>query len=497
MGLRRAIHQLKSPFSRTNPVAAMAQRLFSRPGGWVAVGSGLVLAVGALAGASAVLAAPSPPALQAVTAHLAYGCRFPAGTYPASVTVAASFPSSVAVHQAIAPGQVRTGVTLGPAAASALSKLGAVNVTGDAVLGTVVGDGMDMTSGQWPGRLARPAAVRAGAPLRLAATGLVPPLTAGRPGTVTFTAAGLSLSLSPRTASGRPARPGMVRVMCALRPGQRATLASVRVGKAAVSSHNRPARRPKAVPGVKFPKGCGKIPVKGIGVPTCAYITGYADVRKLNGAALLQPTAPAKPGLLNLDFAEHTAIQGGNLVADSTGQLYYKGREELPPVRGTFLTFGFIPVTATLHITELIPIKIVSISGIKGLPFPITVHSTTKVTIRVSDAVVNGEPLALGPHCRTRSPVTLKLLGKGFNTQPPQGYTVPTGGPLTGNITIPPFTGCGVTENLNRLLTGTISGPANFNLITQGQLCGPSQPENFTCPPPIPKPLRKVPNLHE
>jgi hypothetical protein len=103
---------------------------------------------------------------------------------------------------------------------------------------------------------------------------------------------------------------------------------------------------------------------------------------------------------------------------------------------------------------------------------------------------VNGVPLRVGAGCRTVRPVRLVLIGKGDNTIPPRGYTVSTGGPLSGMLTIPPFTGCGVSENLDPLLTGSISGSGNFVKLTQGKLCGPSQPSNWTCPPPVPKPLR-------
>jgi hypothetical protein len=205
---------------------------------------------------------------------------------------------------------------------------------------------------------------------------------------------------------------------------------------------------------------------------------------------LLQPNRPALPGLVNLDFAENHAFKGGNLIEDSTAELYYNGRHELPPVQGTFLTFGFVPVTATLHIVELTPIAIVSVSGILRPPYPIQVTATTQILVRVSGVSVNGVPLNVGAHCQTVKPVNLTLIGKGFNTLPPTGYTVPTGGPLDGYLTIPHFGGCGVSENLNPLFTASISGPGNFDLMTQGQLCGPSQPANWTCPPPAPKPIR-------
>jgi hypothetical protein len=193
---------------------------------------------------------------------------------------------------------------------------------------------------------------------------------------------------------------------------------------------------------------------------------------------------------VNVDFAERDKLKPGELIASSTAELFYRGKPELPPVTATFLAFRFVPVTATLHITELKPISIVSISGVSAPPYPITVTATAKISIHVTNVRVNGVPLNVGPSCRTAAPVRLVLVGRGFNTLPPQGYTVPTGGPLSGKVTIPPFTGCGVTENLDPLLTGSISGRGNFVKQTQGKLCGPSQPSAWSCPPPVPKPLR-------
>jgi hypothetical protein len=243
---------------------------------------------------------------------------------------------------------------------------------------------------------------------------------------------------------------------------------------------------------VRAPKGCGKIPVVGAGTPTCAYLTGYSDVAKLIGAVLLQPRI-LRPGLVNLDFAEHAKFIPGKLIEHSTAVLYYRGRAELPPVTATLLAFRFVPVTATLNLTELAPIKIVSVSGITALPYPITVHASTLVGLRISNVKVNGVPLNVGPDCRTARPIRFAVTGNGDNTIPPTGYTVPTGGPLAGMVTIPAFTGCnGAGDNLNLLFTGTISGKGNFVLLTQGRLCGPTQPQNYICPPPVPRPLRRI-----
>jgi hypothetical protein len=104
--------------------------------------------------------------------------------------------------------------------------------------------------------------------------------------------------------------------------------------------------------------------------------------------------------------------------------------------------------------------------------------------------MVNGAPLNVGSHCETAQ-FDARLTGSNA-TNPP--YIVTTGGPLTGFVNIPPFKGCGVGENLDPVFNAAISGPRNFNLLTQGAVCfvlgGVYNPN--TGKPVPPKPLRKV-----
>jgi len=158
-------------------------------------------------------------------------------------------------------------------------------------------------------------------------------------------------------------------------------------------------------------------------------------------------------------------------------------------VQATFLAFGFVPVKATLELTELTPISIVSVTQVSAPPYRLTATSRTEVSLRVYNVHVNGVLLKVGSHCGTSRPIHLTLVGKG-TTSPPTGYNVPDGGPLTGFVTIPSFRNCGVTENLDPLFDGTISGPHNYDKMTQGKTCGPSlSPSSTNCPPPKPKPL--------
>ena len=50
---------------------------------------------------------------------------------------------------------------------------------------------------------------------------------------------------------------------------------------------------------------------------------------------------------------------------------------------------------------------------------------------------------------------------------------------------IPPFTGCGVGEDLDPLLTGLISGKDNYVKMTQGAICDIRTER--TCPPAPPE----------
>jgi len=488
----------------------------------ISIAVGLLLA-GALAAAVTVAAHASSGASTSSTVRvsLGYTCSFPTGTQQVpmrmGVTIAATFPKSATAGGRIQPTGVRITVRLPAAAVTALRASGATAVSSTALL--TVDTSQRTTTTSWQGQAPAAQPLPATGSLAIVAPGNAAPVAVTSRGTITFTAGDLALSVhldgapsgSPSPASGSPSpssgspsgvgpsagtgspagsgspspsSPGLG-VACTPASRRATTIDAIPVA----STVSRPHPTSPGPHKLKLPKGCGHIKVIGTGAAVCAYITGYSDVEKLYGAALLQPKRPARPALVNIDYAYRSTFKPGRLIAFSTGELYYSGHHELPPVRATFLAFRFVPVTATLMVTELTPIKIRSVSGTTAPPYPITVSATTTVRIRISDVDVNGQPLAIGPHCRPVSSARLTLTGRGDNTIPPKGYTVATGGPLSGRLTIPAFTNCGVTENLNPLLTGSISGPGNYVLMTQGKLCGPAAPQDWTCPPPIPKPI--------
>lgn len=521
----------------------MAQRMF-RGTGWTAAAGGLLLAAGALAGVTGIASAGTHTA----RVRLSYGCRFPSGSRQAALTVAASFPATAVTGQPVQPSGLRTTVTLPPAVATELSRLGAATVTAsDLLVMSVTDAAKHVITARWPGQAGKPAPVPGTGGLTLPIRGRALPVTAGARGTLTFTASSLGLWLALRRAGGAPVSPASLSVACALDPGQRAELAAIGVSAATPASnatptpvHIRPAGRP-ASRGGGIPRDCVKriihvgttSPVLG-----CAYLIGYADVRKLNGAGLIGPGPHGKPpaAFLNIDtyasdigcvpkepsaitcLRHHGTI---HVYSCTAADLNDHSLRVFPPARVTFLTFGFEPVTAVMQLSETRwprshppteakqcyqgfnrqkPVKLSSpiisvftdLSDSAAAGYPVLNIGTTYLTIHVSHVTVNGVPLNVGPHCGVTRPVRAVLIGRGRNTIPPTGYTLHTGGPLTGSVTIPKFTGCGVSENLDPLLTASISGPANFQLMTQGRLCTPQQSGKPGCPPNVPKPRRHL-----
>jgi hypothetical protein len=126
------------------------------------------------------------------------------------------------------------------------------------------------------------------------------------------------------------------------------------------------------------------------------------------------------------------------VTGDITGDL------QLPPSKGQFLAFRFMPVGAVTDFIPDGPSKGKIVGGI--------IDITSKVYLRTRDADQNGVPLDLGAECVTAEPVVMRIHG-------PINLLGTTEFDTT--YAIPPFVGCGGKENLDRLLTSMISGPNN------------------------------------
>jgi hypothetical protein len=471
-----------------------------------------VAAVGAALAVTAVTADAAPTAAQQVVKpDLAYTCAFPSGARHVSVRVEATFPSSGTAGQPIQPTRATVTINIPHAAIAGLLRLNSATVTARASLTTKVTQNSASTDATWAGLRTPAMRIPASGPLVLAASGTVPAATVRAPGNVTFTAAALSILLAPSKADRSVTESSAMPAECMLNSRQDGVLAIVPVTSAvAVSGTGGPptiqprpsgpqsgtrAQRQANADCPPLPPGGLKLnprfppptPPKGSQItnlpplPGCAYVVGFSDVRKLDGAALIGP------GLTNLAINLRVVEnQKANYVqTDSAGQLEFNGLHQFPPATATLLAFGFMPVTATLQLTELGTVDAYAVGPLSPFNCGKCITTTTIYSLQmlsIHDVKVNGVPLNVGNSCRTVNPFEVAVTGTS-----PQ-YNIITGGPLTGTVTVPDFTGCGVGENLNPIFNASVSGPGNFVRLTQGTLCTPSSGNG--CPPAKPKPQR-------
>jgi hypothetical protein len=222
--------------------------------------------------------------------------------------------------------------------------------------------------------------------------------------------------------------------------------------------------------------------------PGCTYIAGFTNARKLGEAAFVGPAYnDLVIALVTYFYDVPEYLQDRN-----AGLPQYDGQPEFPPTRATLLGFGFMPVSATLQLSETGTFNAIFLQrehGKFGCKKPKGFCAVTTVTARLdlhlSDVNVNGVPLNVGSNCQTATPFTVTLKG-----QYP-AYQITNGGPLTGTVNIPPFKGChNGTDNLDPIFTASVSGAGNETLLTQARPCVPNLNAHKVpgCPPGKPHP---------
>lgn len=245
-------------------------------------------------------------------------------------------------------------------------------------------------------------------------------------------------------------------------------------------------------------------------IPSSAYIAGYANASKEEGALPVgypnlaaAVTANAQEGFGPAPLVTVNGQQYSCSIVKL--QLDYDGLAELPPVTATFLAFGFTPVTATIRLFQTIPAPVEAvvfqdIADHAAVP-PYTAVSAAVIWAQLTDVKVNGTPLNVGSGCETNGPVftpdldaeldlpgTVVLAGGNAIGDPLPLYgQAPQGGSLAGTVTIPPFVNCKTPEgeNLDPLLTASVSGAGNYLKVVQGPLCEqpPGTPPSPNCTP--------------
>lgn len=478
---------------------------------------------GATIAAFVVLAATVPAAAVAagtreVDTELPYVCTFPSGQRPATVRISAAFPDRVAAGEPIRPADVTTTVEFPEPAVADLAATGAPGVRAAETRLTVAVAQNDATAeATWRGT-AEPVVLPAAGPLTLTATGDVPTVTGQSAGELTLSAADFAVDLALGAADDDATEPAALTVGCTLAEDapNDGLLAAVPVGPHPGGPDGSPSASPapSATPsrqdgapadrqreraprvGGDTPGGTGARP----DAPPCrydagypagpmslnAYITGYANVRKLKGAALIPLTCTLiEQGEPQFEF--YPDFSGGTIKQHSTGDLYNGGRAWSLPFEATFLAFGFTPTTATMVLEQTGPLTIDSLGATDFVFTSTDTYVRVPLVLRVLSLTVNGTPLDVGPDCRTEKPLAspepdpahhpgdhLVLHGRGEQVtgEPATGYLLLSGGPLTGEVSIPAFTGCGSGgERVDRLLTAAVSGSGNYVKQMQGQTC--------------------------
>jgi hypothetical protein len=486
-----------------------------RPIHW-AVGGALVVAT------ALVPSAESAAAEQKSEVALRYACPFPSGPEEVDVVVSAVLPTSVRTGEEIRPDQVSVDVSLPPTVLARFRDLDAATLSAVARLTVRNSVGDRSADASWQDLTAPPVALPDEGELALTATGDVPTVSFGSPGRATLAPAALGLSLSSLTEDGGPTTPPELDVACEPVPGQEPELAAVTVrgdsdptapaprpGESDPAPEPTPGRPDEGLPPTARekidaltderlealadddPGSCPiEIPPEWVMTTAETYAAGYANAAKLDGAAALGPAFMKV--VLNKRYINDSCASTVDVTSEVNFD--YEGRRQLPPTKATFLSYGFMPTTATMTLEQVGPPAAIHTHTVTNTPaYPEETTVTAQLVMRLSDVKVNGVPLDVGPDCRTERPFEQVLRGYG-QSYPPAGYLVAFGGTLTGYAHIPPFEGCGVTEDLDPVFTAAISSPGkkadNYTKMTQAPLCVATNPEGPDCPPRVPDPER-------
>ncbi|MYS35780.1 hypothetical protein K388_05628 [Streptomyces sp. KhCrAH-43] len=433
-------------------------------------------------------------------------------TVAATVAVSMDVPVTGEVGRPVQPGPVTLTVTLSRADLAGLLPEGTEAFVSRAALRVKVAQNGESTEAPW--ELYAPSTpLPADGDVALVHSGEVPYVTLGSAGDVDFSVKELAIELRSAAAEPEKAAPPLTTVTCRLKEGENGHLATTRVtdgtGTEPSATPETPttpvdgsgraadediAVEPAAAEDDEDPDYCPVEPPVGVEDPSdapqpppgdpvssfenpnaqasCANAAGLANVWKMDGAMIINDPAD-HPALISVKTLTHVT----NRPPDAAGGYYIRfdnlANLELPDAESTFLAFGFQPVTAKVSF-ENGPITI-STGNVGTEAFS---TASFRQSLRLHDVKINGTPLDVGSDCRTSKPFKVVLNGGAAYVN------VGVGGRLDGEVTIPPFTGCGTGgEDLNPLFTASISGPGNRIFMNQASTCIPTNPENSYCPP--------------
>src|SRR6516165_2735206 len=142
----------------------------------------VILAVSGIAAGTASASGGHSGQTQAMTATLAYGCRFPSGPQQVKVTVTGSLPGTADPGEPIQPAGTRLTIAFPQAVIPELARLHSATVSAVTRLSVDAMDGPDGTSVLWLGATRGAARVPARGGLVLRTWGRAPSLKTALPG---------------------------------------------------------------------------------------------------------------------------------------------------------------------------------------------------------------------------------------------------------------------------------------------------------------------------
>lgn len=433
--------------------------------------------------ATAGAAAPTPPAkpFVSIVKALRGTCDIaPVGPHVVTASLSLTLPTSVPVGTSVQPKDIKLKVVFSPEIVAALKAEQIASLEG------IAGVGLKATGG------AKPAEMPARGPLAktdLPETGELTvelpakvdaKVSSAKPGKITFTLGPLELLLAQVKALEEPTGEATP-VACVPDADQDTLIGSVSVlqpapssAKPTTSSAPPPQKTTTAgkAPGPRQPAGkprvqedpppaspCdGEIPPDSYNFWSYYDLSGRAEVRKLKSGIDLGP------GYLSSQLYFWFA---GEFFEIACGAVF--GDLMWPPASGSFVAFGFVPTTAV--------VTVIPVGRAEGRLNDGVFTGSAKVHLRLSNVRVNGTPLPVGPACQTAEPVVMNLKSV------PGEWDVFTGGTMETDVVIPAYTGCGVTEDLDPLFTGLISGPGNHTKLTFGGIVFCDPPDQVCVPP--------------
>ncbi|WP_433339931.1 hypothetical protein [Streptomyces sp. CA-253872] len=323
---------------------------------------------------------------------------------------------------------------------------------------------------------------RRGPELALLYSGKVPTITVNTSGRVRLLAAEVRLTLQPD--AGAP-----VSLACSPAPGEEPRVADVAVPEVAAVPEDTPSAPPgtdpsgptareegpeddvtaapqEDEPAVSWPDECDDMPSGELdtsvseppppyhfnpipldGVPLCAYAVGISTVRKQNGSMVINDPA-GKPALMRVRGVVRSDLGGWGPEPGAEGfnQIWSLAEIHLPDARAGFLSFGYLPVSASVSFDTS---DVTVLTGQPHMNDPTSAFARIvfQQSLRLHNVVVHGTPLDVGPSCRTARSFRVLLNGDPNSAENPY-VNVFSGGLLTGKVTIPAFTGCGTAGAL-------------------------------------------------